>query len=489
MLDLAPRDGVAVRCRVLRAFAALLLLTAVVRLPAFTVEVFNSDEAFVATQAQVIREGGNLYEDAVDRKPPLVPYLYAVTFAMFGTTELWTVRVLAMLAVALTALLLALEARRRYGARAGWVAAVLAVFASIAMAPQDGQAANFETFMLPAMTASILLARRGRGLTAGAAVAVATLTRQTGAAMLLPVGYLLHKERGRRGMLETAAGFAIPVVAVALSFGLSNFLYWTVTGNDTYVGFDTSWGYVTVRLLVMSVAFAAYNVPILWKLPSAWRARRGPGEVGERDTDLWLWLLAAVVSVLVGLRFHGHYFIQLYPPLCLLSAGALVRAGERATRVTVALAAIAAAGFSIAGYLWGPLHDEPRYEHVSRYVAAHARPSDRMLVWGSLPEAHWDSGVLPATRFITTNTFLAGNHPGRRPEDADPESVDPKVWRWFLEDFASHPPRFVLDTGPARIRSTDHTPIGDFPRLERLLGENYRRTRTIDRIVVYERSR
>ena len=47
--------------------------------------VFNSDETFLATQAQVIRDGGSLYEDATDRKPPLVPYLYAATFALVGT--------------------------------------------------------------------------------------------------------------------------------------------------------------------------------------------------------------------------------------------------------------------------------------------------------------------------------------------------------------------------------------------------------------------
>ena len=80
--------------------------------------MFNSDETFLATQAQVINDGGELYEDATDRKPPLVPYLYAATFAFFETTALWSVRVVAMLAVALTALLLAIEARRRYGARA-----------------------------------------------------------------------------------------------------------------------------------------------------------------------------------------------------------------------------------------------------------------------------------------------------------------------------------------------------------------------------------
>src|SRR5207344_988956 len=111
-----------------------------------------------------------------------VPYIYAGTFAFFGTTALWSVRVVAMLAVALTGLLLAIEARRRWGPRAGWIAGVLFVLATVAFAPNDGQAANFEIFMLPSMAAAVLLARRGRGVAAGIAVAFATLAKQTGAA-------------------------------------------------------------------------------------------------------------------------------------------------------------------------------------------------------------------------------------------------------------------------------------------------------------------
>ncbi len=174
-------------------FLILLAITFVLRFPAFFVPVFNSDETFVATQAHVIEQGGELYEDAIDRKPPLVPYIYAATFAFFDTSALWSVRVMAMLAVALTALLLAVEARRRYGERAGWIAGVLFVLAMVAFAPQDGQAANFEVFMLPSMTAAILFARRGRGVAAGVAIAFATLAKQTGAATLLPVLFLLAR--------------------------------------------------------------------------------------------------------------------------------------------------------------------------------------------------------------------------------------------------------------------------------------------------------
>jgi hypothetical protein len=125
---------------------------------------------------------------------------------------------------------------------------------------------------------------------------------------------------------------------------------------------------------------------------------------------------------------------------------------------------------------------------VSRYIAAHVDPGDRVLVWGSVPEIYWASGARPATRLITTNTFLAGNHPGRPPEDAAPEESDPQQWDWFFEDLTAHPPSYIVDTSPAEIRGAEWTPIDRFPRLEGMLQENYHFARTLDGIDIYERN-
>src|SRR5947207_15022306 len=113
LADATPAPARSDRRDLLRIFLVLFALTFALRLPAFFTPVFNSDETFLATQAHVLNDGGQLYEEAIDRKPPIVPYIYAATFSFFETTALWSVRVVAMLAVALTALLLALDARRR----------------------------------------------------------------------------------------------------------------------------------------------------------------------------------------------------------------------------------------------------------------------------------------------------------------------------------------------------------------------------------------
>src|SRR5262249_29872084 len=92
---------------------AFLLLALLTRLPGLSNRVFNSDEAYLATQAQVLNRGGRLYVDTVDRKPPVVPSLYAAVFSLTGSDDLAPVRALALLAQVATASLIAIEARRR----------------------------------------------------------------------------------------------------------------------------------------------------------------------------------------------------------------------------------------------------------------------------------------------------------------------------------------------------------------------------------------
>lgn len=488
-----PRSGLRSRLRfgirgdLGRLLLVVLALTAVLRLPAFFVDVFNSDETFLATQGQVIRAGGDLYREAADRKPPLVPYVYAAVQEISGTTDLWSVRVAAMVASLATAVLLALEARRRYGRRAMWIAAILATVALVSFAPQDGQAANFEIFMLPLTVAGVMLARRGRPTSSGIAIGLATLAKQTGAATLLPVCFTMLRRRDRRGLAAVALGFAAPLLVAAALLGPRQLFYWTVLGNGSYIGLKTASALVVTMFVLMTLGWAACNVPILWTLPRSWRDRRRTANDGETDTDLWLWALSGAVSVAVGLRFFGHYYIQLVPPLVLLTAGALQHATRRAVRGTLVLALVCGALFSTAGYFLTPFGTEPDYHAVSRYLAERSGPDDRILVWGNVPEIYWASGVRPATRYIATQSLLAENHAGRVAAPK-PDELDPQVWTWFFRDLRNHAPKYIVDTSATTIRGADRSPLSRYPRLERYLEAHYRFDRTIDGLDVYVRA-
>jgi hypothetical protein len=129
---------------------------------------------------------------------------------------------------------------------------------------------------------------------------------------------------------------------------------------------------------------------------------------------------------------------------------------------------------------------EPSYESVSRYLATTTGPDDPIYVWGSVPEIYWASGRRPATRFLTSS-FLTGTYPGRPPQDANTGTETEAAWDDFYTDFTAHPPKYFVDTSPAKVRGSQYYPISDFPRLQQIVKTQYRYVVTIDDIAVYKR--
>ena len=96
------------------------LLATFTHLPSFSRTVWSPDEGYLATQARMLAGGGVLYDTVVDRKPPLLPWLYEAAFGLFGSASLWPLRVLAIGAHLTTAVLLAAIARQRFSEKQGW---------------------------------------------------------------------------------------------------------------------------------------------------------------------------------------------------------------------------------------------------------------------------------------------------------------------------------------------------------------------------------
>jgi len=191
--------------------AVALVLSLGLHLPGLIVHLFNSDESSLATMAMVIDRGGRMYHETADRKPPVVPYVYAAVFGATGSRDLRPVRGVAALAVAATAVLLAGEAERRYRSRrAAWACAILFLLGSAAFFPADTQAAGFELFMLLPMTAAIVAAARSRAVTAGLCLAVACLCKQTAIVTAVPVVWLLWHSGGWRQVVRAGVAGTPP---------------------------------------------------------------------------------------------------------------------------------------------------------------------------------------------------------------------------------------------------------------------------------------
>ncbi|MEA2703132.1 MAG: hypothetical protein QOD63_1077 [Actinomycetota bacterium] len=471
----SPTTSAAVRWG---AWVATLFLAVglVTHLPGLIQDLFNSDEASLATMGMVIDRGGELYHETGDRKPPIVPYLYAAVFGATGDQGLEPVRLLGVLFLAATALLLAFEARRRGGSnRAGLVCGLLFLAGSVAIFPADSQAAGFETFMLLPMTAAIVAAARGHGVLAGVCLALACLCKQTAVTTALPVAYLLLKRDGWPAVARCAMAAAAIVVVVAVQFGLRDFLLWTVTGNGGYLALRGSLLGTAVRGIGMTGAFLVFNGVVVWCCVVAHRR-------GAVTVDLWLWLAGAGVAVLAGFRFFGHYYLQLLPPLALMAAAGLPSTG-RAWRW--AAAGVLVPVLAMWGFAFFPPADRgiPAYAAVASRIDALTSPDERIFVWGQYPELYWAANREPATRFIHTG-FLTGNSGGRDPAIGQPTDGLPGAWDLLAADMASHPPALIVDTSAAAIRGSQHYALDRTPLWD-AVQRDYELVETVDGVRFY----
>ena len=460
----------------------LVVLAFALRLPGFSDRVFNSDEAYLATQAQVLNHGGRLYVDTVDRKPPVVPFMYAAVFRVTGTDSLAAVRALAVLAQVATALLLALEARRRFTWRhAALAAGVLYLLASSAFPPADAQAANFEIFMLPLMTLAFVLAVRKRPVGAGVSLAIATLTKQTAAFALLPLAALAWRGGRRRSVLLLAASFVVPIVVAGVAFGPHDFAHWVFTSNGGYVDVSGAVGYAFSNGLARTGWFLFGSAALVLLLPWAWRHRRA-------DLDLWLWVLSGVAAVLVGFRFFPHYYLQLLPPLALLATRALDSLGDERRRrvvpVVAVLAVVTTACFVVPAFTQHDNRDTKIALDVATYVRTHTAPGARVLVWGQAPEVYWSSARLPATRFATTG-FVTGVSGGRPPSRVGTQYAVPGAADLFYHDLRTTPPVLIADMSTADQRHSHFAPPSRFPRFAAFLRRNgWHRVARVDGVTI-----
>jgi 4-amino-4-deoxy-L-arabinose transferase-like glycosyltransferase len=463
-------------------FLVLLGVAAVLRIPTFSNRVFNSDEAYLATQAQSLIHGARLYVDTVDRKPPVVPYLYAAVFRLTGSDDLGPVRVLAVLAQAVTALLIGVEARRRFRWHlAGLVAGLLYLLAASGFRPLDAQAASFEVFMLPMMTAAFLFGVRGRSTASGLMLALATLTKQTALVAVVPLAWLAWRARRWRGIAFLSGSFGLGIVVAAAVFGWQDFFRWVFTSNGSYLDANGVLGYALRLGYHQTVWFLFGSLALVLLLPFAWSRRR-------EDLDLWLWLASGVLAVVAGLRFFGHYYLQLVPPLTLLGMRGLTSV-PRFRRVPAAvLVAILAVG-PAAYFLWPAFtgHDSKDTQialAVGAYVAAHTSPDQRVLVWGQAPEVYWSSDRRPAVRFATTG-FVTGTSGGRPLDHVGERYAVSGAWKDFLDDLQHHPPVLIADMSTANQRQASHYPPRHYPQFAHYLARGgWHRVATVDGVAI-----
>ena len=421
----------------------------------------NSDEATVATVARVMRHGGRLYTDVVDRKPPGAFVLYRLLEPIFGDYTLMAARWVALVAIVVAGWLIAVEAHRRWPAVSPVAVALLFIVAFSVLPAEDSNAAGFEVLAtLPAVAAFVLGARR-RTLLAGVALGVAALFKQPMLLGALPLMVQCLTAQGSRGLrlvrLVVAGAACVATVVLGLApFGLGDALSWFAGNGDNYLG-GTKLSTVLVVSIEQLAILVALSGGLLVLAALAWGRKRLP-------MDLAVWIIASAFASAIGLRFLLHYFNQLLPALVLAAAPALVgrdvfrRPGPRIAAVWLG----GAATFSfVTLVIPDRFHDLIHVDRVASAVHARTEQGDKIFVWGQAPEIYWLSDRDPASRYPHVG-FITGITPKRPGVPAYVLST-PEAAELLLRDLKTNPPALIIDAAIATIRGGDRYPLATSP--------------------------
>ncbi len=374
----------------------------------------TADEGGYGEIARLWSRGAVLYRDAwVDRPQGLLLVFRAILHVDGGSVEAMrgaAAAVAGVVAVVIMAITL------RLGGRIAAAAAAL-LAASVGASPyiEAFTLAGEALAALPAvlsLLAFLVYLRRGRAgwlLAAGLLTGCAFMVKQSALdAGLAAVLYLLwtRRLRGLGPVLALVGAAALPVLAGMLASGDVH-AWWDavvayrgqgdslLTGSPGQRLHDFRQTGATVALalspLLVLAAYALPRAPLLARL----------------------WLLTAALGVAGGGNFHAHYYIQLVPPLAVLAGLGAERALERRAAVP-ALLGLAALAVSLlaTGQLLTRSSDErtlavfpadPHLLHdgaVARYVRAHSRPGQRVLVVWAAANVYYLADRPPAIPYL-----------------------------------------------------------------------------------------
>lgn len=529
----------------------IILLSVALRAPTFLTDFVNIDENEYAMAAQKILDGGLPYKDFLIYQPPVIFYVYALSFWLTGGANIWAAQGLTVIFVIGTILALYFLTSAVTGSKKGGLAAAFAygVFSTLFL-PQDMLAANCEILMMFPITLSVLTLYYAEKkdscllyLLTGIFASLGVLTKYQGGVIIAAEGFyiliisavLSRSFSFRKNILPSiilTIGFFIPVAI------LIYYLWYGGALNHAHEALNyilkyakgppqSDSLYVLMKFISRTALFILPGI-IMWYGAVAVIFRRlkdvktGNTSNTEQRFVIFsiLWFAVSILPVIVGGRIYFHYYFVLLPPAAFLFG---VWWSERtrpfkkwAGAIFISWLIICISGWTI--YSASKPYRKPgrkdKWVHVARFLKDIKAPGDTLFVWGYCPQIYIYSGLMNATRF-TTSDYLTGRSPMTAGLEYDPSTPNPpssfrklmndfidapgvvifdtssnafpKAWEYLKEDFNRKLPTYIVDTSPGNYRRYSRYPMSKYDYLSDVIKNNYTRIDSIEGFDVYLR--
>lgn len=484
----------------------LVLFAIVTRIPTLFEPYWYGDEGIYLVLGQMMQRGAILYRDIWDNKPPLLYVLYAI-----NPTLLWakvTATIFVAGSVAATFYLIG-DILKKHKLSLVWAttgAILVAILLSLPLL--EGTIANAELyFTLPIILGGILVWKMAEekpsifklGLT-GLLAFIAFLFKVPALFDFFAFGFfgfiLIIESTPRRHFLKevivrTVKVFSIPVIKftgllglIVLYFifnnALGEFLTASFFQNASYVAVDAGpLSKLSNPLIIHGVELLAASIVI-----AVLYLKR---KVSRELLFLSLWFGFSLYGALLSNRPYLHYLLQIVPPTVIL--GLYILSNLRKNLWTVPVLAIVF--YYLFSSFRGGFALEPRsyyrnwFDYISErksfeqyanyfdwrtansyqignYIKSVTKVNDPIFVWGDSAFVYVLSERPAATKFIQAHHL---------------STIDRKNYDYVLARVKELKPKVVVVTNPVQF---------PFDELMKLLATDYIKTRTFEKLDVYE---
>ena len=522
--------------RIIGKYGALgsILFILATRIPFDLKPFHNVDEGVLATLANTLLKGGLVYRDGWCHRGPLLGYVYAGIFCLFGRNNMVAVHLTTTLVMAAEAFLLYRFTRFFFEKQVAIAATFLfAFFSTFGYSPSDTLAANVEIwmnlFILSSLNVFIKALKtdlRCHYFLTGLIMGLAALTKQV-AYFLYPFLVLAlwfvcvwGREEKRKpvrtatmGSLMIALGMLTPLVGVIGYYGfkgaMRDFISLYFLYNFYYLGsfYESSIHFN----LAGRVARALWNIVIVNFSPKRplllygsslvgffaylWRVRHLGLRISSHPFPQLLffftWLFFSILPLLVLGRAFGHYFIQVLPIVSVITAVFIIQLFQESVRTPLGRSALVVPILFLLIYpayhfmKEGPFRKDPILCEAANYIQNHSKPEDSIFLWGWETELYVMANRPNASRFIFCS-FLTDQTPGGvkglKKEGNLGYLNAVNLW---IEDLHRTKPKFVVDSHRGHFFYGDY-PLSRYPEIWHFIENNYRVITVIGNYVIYE---
>lgn len=455
------------------AIIIVLLFAAYLRSRFFDIP-FERDEGTYTYYGQLMLDGKPLYTSFDAMKFPGIYYAYAAIIGIFGKTIkavhfgflllnlitiFWVTKCAEYLFDKTTAILSGLS------------------FALISLAPQiSGFSVQSEHMIAFFASGAFLFALKSikennfwHSLLSGLLIGAALMIKQSAVFYILFIGiYMLIElvtekpivwKRSIYILGMYSVGVFIPFIIgclVVLKQGVwEDFIFWTLEYPKSYasqIGWEQG-----KQLLTMTFERILKDYKFFWYLPFVGLISSLFVKEFNFKKKLFFWMLAifAFLTVAPGLRFYGHYWLQLTPAIALLMGLAvysirsiILKFYNKEREVTIAVFAlfIMFIGSHLSTkkeYYFNPdytkvlrqvygMNPFPEAKAIGDYIGKRTKDGDKILVLGSEPQIHFYSDRRSPSRHAYA-AHLVGLHP------------DHKIWqKELIADVEADMPTYVV---------------------------------------------